>query len=281
MNALSSTLLLATFLPIATAQSQAQLINFETLPSGLAPTDGMAISNQFLGKFGVSFQYMNGTFPHIAKVGYPATAFWGHSNPSRDPDQPLGAQNVGTFFLTDDGVLSNSSPKPPPLLISYATGVAATSGAILDIDHNKDSWRIEARNIQNQVVATTNLGTHTPNTGTGLATHWSLSHSNAEIRSLLITYTGNGKHPGFAFDNFSPALPSAPAVMRVDLSQQTPGISVAGSFGSTYEVQFVNSLSSTTWQTFALVTLTNAPEQAVVDLRAPITGMRFYRAVNR
>lgn len=136
-----------------------QIIDFERLPDGSLPIDGMALSNQFLASYGVSFIFTNGTFPHIAKVGPPGTAFWG-VNPSQGPDQPRAVQNVGAYFLTDDGSIGGGA-QPVPLLISYTTPAAAASGAILDIDYT-DAWRIEARNSQTQVVTTVNLTTSSP-----------------------------------------------------------------------------------------------------------------------
>lgn len=253
-----------------------QVIDFERLPGGSLPTDGMAVSNQFLQGFGVTFAFTNGAFPHIAKVGAPGTAFWG-INPSQGPDQPRAAQNVGSYFLTDDGLIGGGG-QPPPLLISYATATAAASGAILDIDYT-DAWRIEARNSATQVVATVNLTTSSPNAGDGLATYWSIVRTNADIHSILISYTGTVASPGLAFDAFSPALAITPATLGITLTQQVARIEVAGSFGSTYDLQYAASSPSTNWQTLARVALTNAPEQFFLDYTASNTTRRIYRAV--
>jgi hypothetical protein len=256
---------------------RAQVIDFERLPDGSVPTDGMAISNQFLASFGVTFMFTNGAFPHIAKVGAPITAFWG-TNPAHGPDQPRAAQNVGTYFLTDDGVFGAGSPAPPPLVISYARPVATASGTIIDIDYS-DAWMVEARNDETQVVATVTLTTNSPNAGDGLATPWSIVRTNADIYSIVITYTGQGNTPGLAFDNFSPALALTPAVLGITRTGQVACVEVAGSFGSAYDVQYTPYLPSTNWQALGRVVLTNAPEQLIFDYGVSNAAGRFYRAI--
>ncbi|MCH5376960.1 MAG: PPC domain-containing protein, partial [Planctomycetes bacterium] len=77
----------------------ASLINFESLPGGI-PAEGTVISDQFLASHGVSFAYDDGTFPILAEVGAPQTAFFPSDTPSAS-----AAGTVGRFFLTDsDGV---------------------------------------------------------------------------------------------------------------------------------------------------------------------------------
>ncbi len=80
--------------------AQSTLITFETIPNGV-PSEGLVISNQFVTTHGVSFHFEDDTFPHLAMVGEPLTAFEGVGHGA---DTPASGQQVGQFFLTDDGV---------------------------------------------------------------------------------------------------------------------------------------------------------------------------------
>ena len=129
--------------------AQAGLIDFESIPGFGIPTEGLTISNQFLGTDGVSFSLEGGGFPVIAQVGAPETAF----TPN---DTPLPGQGVGEFFLTDDGVVLGN---PKPLIVSYVTPTAAASGFILDIDSvaYPEIFTVEARDISDIVLESITL----------------------------------------------------------------------------------------------------------------------------
>ena len=102
-------------------------VDFESIPGG-TPTEGLEISTQYLEAEGISFSLEGGGFPRIAKVGSPATAFASELG----DDTPLPNQNVGTFFLTDDGNFTERYPSV--LIITYNTPTSAASGVILDVD---------------------------------------------------------------------------------------------------------------------------------------------------
>ena len=53
------------------------VVDFEHIPGLGLPVDGMAISNQFLADFGITFSFEGGGYPVLAKVGPPITAFVG------------------------------------------------------------------------------------------------------------------------------------------------------------------------------------------------------------
>ena len=254
---------------------EAQLIDFERLPSGALPKEGMSISNQFSVRLGITFGFTDGRFPRIAEVGAPGTAFWG-VNPEMAPDQPRAAQNVGRFFLTDDGVVGGT--RPAGLLIRYATPVGAASGVILDIDYT-EAWKIEARNARTQVVATVSLDPKSRNAGDGLATPWAILRTQADIHSILITYSGKSTVPGLAFDNFSPSLPITPASTGIEMTAKGPLLRVAGSFGSVYELQYSLAAGAADWLPLTRLVLTNAAEAAFQDGAATNAPMRFYRAI--
>ena len=82
-------------------------IDFETLPTGV-PFEGAQISNQYYADFGLTFELENGNFPVLAQVGNPTTAF----GSAFGNDTPAPGQNIGSFFLTDDGLLSGLNAIP-------------------------------------------------------------------------------------------------------------------------------------------------------------------------
>lgn len=170
-----------------------QLMDFESIPGGV-PNDGLAISTQFLGSHGVTLSLEGGGAPILAQVGLPQTAFQGYDFL---PDQPAPGTNSGQFFLTDDGVVAGP---PAPLLIDYATPVAAASGVLLDIDGD-EAWTIEARDAAGSVVAAVTLGPN--NTLDGSATPWAFSLPSAVIRRIRMVYSGTQTGGvGLAFDDF-------------------------------------------------------------------------------
>ena len=80
-------------------------LDFETIP-GSEPASGVVLSDQYRSTFGVTFSLEGGGHPVLAQVGPPREAFQG---PGRGSDNPAAGVDVGQFFLTDDGVLTNLS----------------------------------------------------------------------------------------------------------------------------------------------------------------------------
>ena len=190
----------AVLLPLA---GYATTIDFETIPGG-SPSDGLSINNQFLALQGVTFSLEGGGSPVLAQVGAPQTAFQGFN---LLPDQPAPSANAGSFFLTDDGVVSGP---PAPLIVTYTNPVAAASGILLDVD-GAEAWQIQSRNASSVVIDFVNLGPN--NSLDGSATAWSFSHGSADIFSIRLEYTGSqGSGVGLAFDNFSPSSASPASV---------------------------------------------------------------------
>jgi hypothetical protein len=249
-----------------------QVIDFETLPNGSLPTDGMAISNQFLATFGVSFAFTNGNFPHIAKAGVPLSAFY---SPYGDDTLSPG-QNCGNFFLTDNGTVGTP---PPPLIISYSTPVSAATGVILDID-GPEAWDIQARNGL-AILATIHLSTNSPNGSNACAAPWSFQRASNDITSIWIIYTGTRlNRVGLAFDNFSPANSIVPpALSSLGMSNGVMSFNVAANFGQNCRVEYATSFPPTNWLVLTNVFLTNTPSQQIVDFSATNSPRRFYRAV--
>lgn len=179
-------------------------IDFETLPGG-APADGLSINAQFEATWGVTFGLDKdgdgkpdpGVSPVLAQVGDPTTAF------NRDTgagDTPVAGNNNGSYFLTDDGVVADP---PAPLIITYASPVAAAYGEILDID-GAEGWTVDTRDASDKVIDSVVMNAGDPGTGDGAITSFSFSHATADIYSIRLRYTGTDTTVGLAFDNFSP-----------------------------------------------------------------------------
>lgn len=188
----------------------AGLINFENIPGGV-PSEGLTINNQFLATEGVSFQLENGNSPVLAQVGAPTTAFAGPPNHT-GADNPVPGQNIGSFFLTDDGVLSTSLISPA-LIANYSLPTSAASGVILDIDFD-ESFLIQARDNLGNVLETINIQAGDPNTGDGIATFWSLNRPTNDIASIKFagSRTISGGF-GLGFDNFNARAVPAPSAI--------------------------------------------------------------------
>lgn len=239
-------------LGIATSQSAkaASFITFESIP-GSMPSDGLRINNQFLNSHGITFsmvkqnqkgEWVDRGSPVLAQVGGKATAFAGPKNydPTRHGqrtthDMPAPGQNVGMFFLTDDGKVDNTTVgRPSSLLISYNNPVSAAYGELLDIDgiypNNTEVWQIQALNNSGDAIDTVLLSSGTLGTGDGIATPWHFLREKAEISAIRIDFTGTKRTGiGLGFDNFSPysaVLESSPTLKSFLLNGQTGDINI-------------------------------------------------------
>jgi hypothetical protein len=176
--------------------ASAGFINFETLPSGDTPVEGLSVGDQFAAAFGVTFKMESGAGPLIAAIGGPRTAFQGYNDIE---DMPDPSANAGQFFLTDDGIVGDP---PPAMLIEYTTPVSAASAAILDIDQ-QEAWQIDARDQFGNIINTMILDTSSVGAGNGTAAYWFFSHASNDIYSIRISYVGaTDRGVGLAFDNF-------------------------------------------------------------------------------
>jgi len=251
----------------------AAVLDFETLPNGLPPADRLVISNQFWMSHGASFRYENGAAIEIAGFGPPRSAFWGPPNSSTS-DLLATNQNCGRFCLTDG---AGVNAPPPPLVIELREAVSTISGEI--IDSEDDSWRIEARNQQTQIVATIIITNTSPNIGDGKATPWSFERPSADIQSVRIVYTDNNGSAGWALDNLAIGLPFLPPKLSIRRAPQGNEFSLAGTFGRSYQIEQADSLPSTNWQTLTTLLLTNAPKGYYTDPSPTDQPGRFFRAV--
>jgi Thrombospondin type 3 repeat len=171
-----------------------QLVDFECIPLQGPPTDGQVISDQYESTLGFTFSLENGESPHIAAVGAPATAF-------EPNDTPVDAEAIGSFFLTDDGVLQGL--EAVPLIVTYSTPTAEAGGVVLDMDFD-EQFTIEARDASGAVLESIVIHAGDPMTGDGVATPWTISRASADIHSIRFmgTRMASGLF-GLGFDNFS------------------------------------------------------------------------------
>lgn len=196
-------------------------LDFEFIPGGL-PSEGLAISNQWQASLGISFILEDNTMPTLSQVGAPRTAFNGFGG----PDLPAPGTDVGQFFLTDDGVLSNA---PPALLVNYAQPASAASADILDIDFS-EQWTVEAKDAAGNVLGTQVLSSG----GNGTAVPFNFDFGSPVISQIRIAFTGSGGSIGLAFDNFLTVSPGAgsgqanSAEARLEINRQ--GASGTGPF---------------------------------------------------
>jgi hypothetical protein len=162
--------------------------------------------------------------PQIAKVGSPRTAF-----SACGADTPNPGQGVGESFLTDDGSIGNTAGT---LLVTYSEPVAQAAGVILDTDTRSGStfeqWTIDAlddsMSVLDTVVITAPDGPDNCNggqgPGDGAADSFIFQRAQADIRYLVLRYTGTAGSIGLAFDSFSPTSipppPSATAAAAFD-----------------------------------------------------------------
>jgi hypothetical protein len=184
-------------------------LDFESIPSG-SPADGIAISNQFQATYGVSFALEGGGFPLLAEADAPMTAFGGP--PNNAPDTAAAGQNIGSFFLTDDGVID---APPPALLVSFDLPMAEASVTVLDIDGWHfgtifEGFLVEARDAGGNVLDSILRRYPEAGTGDGVATVFAFVRPSADIRSLRISYDpGSSKTDGigFAVDDLTFSIP--------------------------------------------------------------------------
>ncbi len=172
-------------------------IDFETIP-GATPVEGLAIGDQFAASDGVTFALENGDLPVLARVGSPRTAFEGVGGAD---DLPVAGQDIGRFFLTDDGQVTGLAAEP--LIVTYDPPSSQASGVILDLDGG-ETFTIEARDQAGNVIDTVVLTAGDANTGNGVATPWFFDRAVADIYSIRFEgVRAQAGLFGLGFDRFS------------------------------------------------------------------------------
>lgn len=191
--------------------ANAGFVDFETLPGPTSPTEGQGITTQYQSTQGMSFQLLFGGPPIVVASGNPSGNNWSfQSNYGNGQNVPAPAQSVGSFFLTDPATLTGSGYSP--LVVTYNSPKLGVGGVILDIDAS-EAFSVTAYNASHVVVDSVALIAGGANTGDGVATPWSFLHGVADIASVEIALTSDNFVPsGFAFDNFTTAVPEPSAM---------------------------------------------------------------------
>jgi len=173
-------------------------IDFENFPDGTAPFDGMTISNQYQAEFGLTFSLETGGFPRLAQVGGVTTAF----QSSLGNDTPMPNQDIGEYFITDDGILSGTFS--PPIILNFQFPIDSFAGCILDMDGG-ESFIIHARDEFDNIILADTIYDGDLGTGDGLATCWGFNLDGCEGSVYSIRYQGTRPSPSFGMgmDNFS------------------------------------------------------------------------------
>ncbi len=176
-------------------------IDFEELPNGETPTDNMILSDQFFADYGLTFNLSDGTLPHLAKTGSPVTAFGSSYFPY--DDAPAPGEDVGSFFITDDGHLQGL--ESPDLIVNFTIPLDSFAAVVLDIDFG-EVFTIESRDVFGEVIHTITIHDGDPNTGDGVATPFGFNSTVCEPPIYSIRFHGTREMAGafgLGMDNFS------------------------------------------------------------------------------
>ena len=183
-------------------------LDFETVP-GSEPASGVVLSDQYKETFGVTFSLEGGGHPVLAEVGGDsgsAEAFvsnWG-------TDTPAPGIDIGRFFLTDDGVLAGL--ESPPIILTFDVPIDTFAGCILDMDFG-EIFRIEAADIDGNIVLEETIVAGDPGTGDGALTCWGFNLPGCEGVISTIKYSGSRTTAGgfgLGMDGFSFCYTAAP-----------------------------------------------------------------------
>lgn len=174
------------------------IIDFESLP-GQPPSDGLSIGDQYKASFGLSFELEGGGNPVIAEVGGQTTAF----SSTAGGDTPLPGNDMGRFFITDDGMLSGNFS--PPMILRFEIPIDSFSGCIVDIDFG-EQFIIHARDINENIILADTIRDGDTGTGDGILTCWGFNLPGCEgaIHSIRFAGTRNNAGAfGLGLDNFT------------------------------------------------------------------------------
>ncbi len=179
------------------------LIDFELLPDGTRPKEGLVIDDQYWMSHGVRFKRENGGFPQIAQVGSPLTGWRCKQSGCSDSEDGVrgeGAEQIGQYALTDDGEVKSNAQV---VIVEYANPVSQASGILIDIDGG-DEWLVEGLDSSSNVIDSWNFRSN-DSTYSGKGVLWSLSASLPTIVSIRMERVSpDTKNEGFGFDRFSP-----------------------------------------------------------------------------
>ncbi len=183
---------------IVEVEFECGMIDFELLPDGSTPFEGEMIGTQYQPSFGITFMLEDGTTPQIAETGgVVANAFgsaWGN-------DELMPGEPIGSFFLTDDGMLTGLTT--PALVVMWDNPIDSVAFGLMDIDFD-EFFVMEARDENGATVVLDTIFSGDPMTGDGVFTDWAVQLPTNNVRSLRVE--GNRMEAGafgFGMDNLS------------------------------------------------------------------------------
>lgn len=179
--------------------NQCLTIDFETI-GNINLYEGLPINNQFLDEYGVTFELENGNIPLLAEVGgtrpFAFSSLFGNDAPS------LG-QDVGKYFITDDGLVTNLTAIP--LIVRFRNPVDSISAEVLDMDFD-EIFTVTARDINDNTLLTKTIRAGDLGTGDGVATLFGFNLPGCIGSIYSLKFEGTRQVSGgfgFAMDNFS------------------------------------------------------------------------------
>jgi hypothetical protein len=183
---------------LGTPIASAGLVNFELLPDGTQPNEGIVVSTQFESLHGMAFSLVDGEHPIIVKSG--SNRYSAFASSYGVQNVPAPGQNVGDYFLADPHVVDGTAPSP--LHVEFTTAVHGARGVVLDVDGD-EQYTVTAHSASGGVIKSIVIQVGSPNTGDGLAAPWEIVLDGAQIASITIALSTPTELPGFAFDNFT------------------------------------------------------------------------------
>ncbi len=193
-------------------------IDFESLGSTTL-YEGLPINKQFFDVYGVTFELENGNIPVLAQVGGSVAFAFSSANGF---DTPAPDQNVGRFFITDDG--TTNSLVATPLIVRFEDPVDSVAAQVLDMDFD-EIFTVTARDKNDKVLLTKTIKAGDAGTGDGIATVFGFNMPGCAgtIYSLKFqgTRTVSGGF-GFAMDNFSFCFSGIDLENSIDYDVEVP-----------------------------------------------------------
>lgn len=181
--------------------NQCVKIDFESIENETL-YEGLPIGNQFFDKYGVSFQLENGAIPLLAQVGGTTASAFGSNYGN---DTPAPGQNVGKFFITDDGKLATSNLIAIPLIVNFDNPVDSVAADVLDMDFD-EIFTVTARDKNGNTLLTKTIKAGEVGTGDGIATTFGFNMPGCKGSIYSLKFQGTRQVSGgfgFAMDNFT------------------------------------------------------------------------------
>ncbi|HWN97190.1 MAG TPA: hypothetical protein VNT99_19320 [Methylomirabilota bacterium] len=249
---------------------------------GAIPFEGLFISNQFAGTFGMRFTDLDFTnqFPIIVQAGSPARCF-GSGGGRDDALFSTNAHDHGSFFLTDSGVDVDGGPKG--FIVRFDALVSTFSCYLLDLDADeKVTLTAYSSDADTSGLATNVFYSTNAPFGEGLSGLASISAPSKQIRRVEVRAQGRVGHPKVGFDDLSSDY-VAPAQSAASLAlKMYPGLMITGSVGTPYRIDYADVLdrtpTTTNWHALTTIFLPTSPH-FYVDSSPTNVLSRFYRAV--